>query len=152
MQRKFIAAALVFLAAGCAQAPEATLSDPVDLQGFEIIEWPRLKGYCTFYAADHSFDAGDETTWRFLFVKAFTPSRRDTWGVIGLNGNRKTLSEVSRDAFSRRYQLIDIPEIEVEVRTAVAGRLDGPGRHTGELRWAAPETSAPVPIIGNCER
>ena len=145
-----IAMATAFLFAGCAPTPDVARSGPVDLQGFETVSWPELKGYCTFYADGHGFDNDDESTWRFVFVKPFTPSRRDAWGVIGLNGERQTLDEVSRRATTRRYQVIDLPEIEIEVTMVAAGSADGTGPYSGELRRVAPDRGAPVPIRGNC--
>lgn len=150
MRLTVIAIATGLLAMGCTPPPDAAQTVPVDLQGFETVDWPELEGYCTFYADGHGFDAGDESTWRFVFVKPFTPSRRDAWGVIGLDGERQTLSEVSRGTDTRRYQVIDRPEIEVEVTMVAAGQRDGPGRYTGELQRVAPERGAPVPIRGNC--
>ena len=150
MRTKVIALATGLLLTGCAPAPEVSRPEPVDLQEFEAVDWPDLKGYCTFYAEGHGFDADDESTWRFVFVKPFTPSRRDAWGVIGLDGERQTLSEIARDMDTRRYQVVDRPAIEIEVRMVAAGRPDGPGRYSGELRMVAPESGSPVPIRGNC--
>ena len=150
MRAMVIAVTAGLLFAGCAPAPDVSRTGPVDLQGFEAVDWPELEGYCTFYAEGHGFDASDESTWRFVFVKPFTPSRRDAWGVIGLDGDRQTLSEVSRGIDSRRYQVIDRPEIEIEVKMVTAGRRDGSGPYSGELRMVAPERGTPVPIRGNC--
>lgn len=138
------------LAAGCAPAPDVSRTEPVDLQGFDTVVWPELEGYCTFYADGDRFDADDQSTWRFVFVKPYTPSMRDAWGVIGLDGERQTLSEVSRGTDFRRYQVIDRPEIEVEVTTVAGSQRSGPGPYRGELRRVAPDRSAPVPIRGNC--
>lgn len=150
MRTMTIAVAAGLLLAGCTPTSDVSQSGAVDLQGFETVSWPELNGYCTFHAADHAFDPADEATWRFIFVKPYTPTGRDAWGVIGLDGERLTLSETSFGTFSRRYQVIDRPEIEIEVTMVAAGLQNGPGAYAGELRRLAPEPGPPITILGNC--
>lgn len=144
--------AVALLAMGC--APEARDIEVSQTTGngpaIGIMDWPDIRRYCTFYADGHDFDAADESTWKFLFVRSSTPSRRDAWGVATLDGERQILEEVSRrvagSTDSRRYASMDNPEIELLV-TLNSARGGG---YTGTIQIVAPERGPELPLSGDC--
>ena len=147
-----ISLATVILASGCAQdvresgVPQAF----EDVPEIGVMDWPDLRRYCTFHADGHDFDAGDESTWEFVFVRSNTPSRRDAWGVAALDGERQILDEVSRrvtsSTDSRRYASMDNPEIELLVTLDSAGG----DSYIGTIQIVAPERGPEMALSGAC--
>ena len=147
-----IGLATVILASGCAQEMRDTgvLQASEDVPEIGVMDWPELRRYCTFHAGGHDFDAGDESTWEFVFVRSNTPSRRDAWGVATLDGERQILDEVSRrvtsSTDSRRYASMDNPEVELLVNLNSAGG----GSYTGTVQIVAPERGPELALSGEC--
>lgn len=152
MRMTTLSLALALLAMGCApEARDAAVSRTSgDGPAIGITDWPEIRGYCAFHADDHGFDAADESTWKFVFVRSSTPSRRDAWGVATLDGERQILDEVSRrvagSSDSRRYASMDNPEIELLVNLTSAGG----GGYTGTVQIVAPERGPELAISGEC--
>jgi hypothetical protein len=119
-----------------------------------VMNWPELRRYCTFFADGHAFDSDDKSSWQFVFVTPFTPSRRDAWAVAALNGERQMLDRVSRreagGTETRRYRSVDDPEIELEVILVSTGRGTESIRYSGSIRVAAPARGQPVRFSGRC--
>lgn len=142
--------------AGPAGAVARTPADPGTAPEIGVMDWPELRYHCTFSAQGHDLDRDDESTWRFVLVTPFTPSRRDDWAVAAVDGERQIWSLVAERRAGRgevrRYALVDDPEIELEAVLLPAGRADGANRYTGTLQIVAPAVGEPVEFSGDCRR
>lgn len=158
MRKTVITMAAALLVGGCSPKADNIVAEsaPAGVPMIGVMDWPNIRYHCTFFAEGHEFDADDESTWRFIFVKAFTPSRRDAWAVVTLDGERQIISEISRreagHTETRRYQSVDNPEIELELTmTSARGGNESPG-FRGTLQIIAPTRGEPARYLGDCRR
>ena len=156
MRSTLTAMATALFVGGCSPQTSDTVAElqPANVPEIGAITWPKIRDYCTFYADGHEFDAEDESTWQFVFVRSSTPSRRDAWGVAALDGERQLLDEVSRRAAGgtdvRRYQWTDNPEIEIVVTIVSAGRSEDSADLSGTIQVVAPARGEAVDFSGAC--
>ncbi len=156
MRTMSIAMVATLLVGGCAPgAGDAVVgSAPANIPEFGVMSWPDIHRYRAFFAEGRDFDSDDESTWRFVFVTPFTPSRRDAWAVAALDGERQMLGRVSRHEAggteTRRYRSVDNPEVELEVTLVSTGRGDESTAFSGTVQIVAPARGASVQISGDC--